>query len=232
VHPSVARIRRVAITLGALADEIVFIGGAIAPLLQTDPAFDRARPTKDVDAVVGSSSYTDVGRLHDRLRSLGFAQPGDQTHHIHRWRSPGGDILDLIPCGAHPGGSGQEWDRESLTTSVDVDLGDGVRVRIASAPVFLALKWAAYRDRGASDPFASHDLEDILALLAARDTVVAEIGGASARVSAFVANQTRLFLAHDGFEDLLAANLSNTQDPAHFVAVVRERLGAIARQAP
>lgn len=97
MHPSVARIRRVAITLGALADEIVFIGGAIAPLLQTDPAFDRARPTKDVDAVVGSSSYTDVGRLHDRLRSLGFAQPGDQTHHIHRWRSRAGTSSTSFP---------------------------------------------------------------------------------------------------------------------------------------
>ncbi|MCU0381989.1 MAG: hypothetical protein MUE58_12445, partial [Chitinophagaceae bacterium] len=71
------------------------------------------------------------------------------------------DWLDLVPSWSHPGGSGQEWDRFALQSSVSADLGDGVMVRHASAPAFLALKWAAYGDRGVTDPFASHDLEDI-----------------------------------------------------------------------
>ncbi len=231
MHPSVARIKRVALALGAIADDVVFIGGAIAPLLQTDPPFDGPRPTKDVDAVIGSTSYADVGRLHDHLRTLGFTQRPDQTNHIHRWWSRAGDALDLVPCGEHPGGTGQEWDREAIASGTVVDLGDGVAVKIASAPVFLALKWAAYNDRGADDPFASHDLEDILALIAARGSVLDELEAASWRVGEYVASQARSLLENDRFDDLLAANLNNAQDAAQTIEVVRERVRKIAGRA-
>ena len=231
MHPSVARIKRVAQALGAIADDVVFIGGAVAPLLQTDPPFDVPRPTKDVDAIVGSTSYAEVGRLHDQLRALGFTQKPDRTNHIHRWWSRAGDALDLVPCGEHLGGTGQEWDQEAITSSTKADLGDGVVVRIASAPVFLALKWAAHHDRGVGDPFASHDLEDILALIAARRSVPDELEAASPRVREYVASQTRSLLEDDRFEDLLAANLNNAQDPAHAITIVRERLRLIAGRA-
>ncbi len=70
-HPSVQRIRRVAVALGELAGEVVFIGGAIAPLLQDDPPFEEARPTRDVDAVTASTSYAEVGGLHGGSRTGG-----------------------------------------------------------------------------------------------------------------------------------------------------------------
>ena len=53
--PSVQRLKRIALALGEFAEEVVFIGGAIAPLLQLDPPFPEARPTKDIDGVVAST---------------------------------------------------------------------------------------------------------------------------------------------------------------------------------
>jgi hypothetical protein len=41
--PSLDRVAIVARALGDLAGEVVFIGGAIAPLLQIDPPFREAR---------------------------------------------------------------------------------------------------------------------------------------------------------------------------------------------
>lgn len=226
-HPSIVRLKRVAIALGPLAERVVFIGGAITPLLQSDPPFGEARPTRDVDAVTASATYADVGRLHEALRAQGFRQDPGETMHLHRWTSPDGDLLDLVPSGSHPGGSGQEWDQFALQSSVSVDLGGGLRVQHASAPAFLALKWAAYGDRGSADPFASHDLEDILALVASRATIVQEVVGCPERLRLFIGAGLETLLADLRLPDLLAGHLNNAQDPAGTAQRVLSRLEAI-----
>lgn len=226
--PSVQRLTRVALALGDLVADVVFIGGAIAPLLQVRPPFAEARPTRDVDGVVASARYADLARLGDALRQRGFRQDPGDTAHLHRWRSPVGDALDLVPAGSHPGGSGQVWDRFALDHPVSLDLGDGLTIRHAGAPAFLALKWAAFTDRGRADPFASHDLEDILALLASRDTIVREVDGAPAELRGFVIASTAALLGDDGISDLLAGHLNNAQDPVETIRQVRARLGDLA----
>lgn len=226
--PSVQRLARVARAMGEVTEQVVFIGGAIAPLLQLDPPFLEARPTKDIDGVVASVTYTDSGRLADALRARGFTQSAQDSAHIHRWRSPDGDALDLVPSGSHLGGSGQLWDRLAIEQCVEVELIVGLRIRHASAPAFLALKWAAFADRGRSDPFGSHDLEDILALTASRVDIVDEVEGAAAELAQFVAESTRQFLRLERAEDILAGHLNNAQDPRTTMELVQERLSAIA----
>lgn len=226
--PSVQRLKRVALALGDIAEQVVFIGGAIAPLLQLDPPFTEARPTKDIDGVVASTKYADLERMSDALLGRGFTQSSHDSAHIHRWRSPDGDALDLVPAGSHLGGSGQDWDRLALQHFLVVDLGDGVQVRHADAPAFLALKWAAFADRGSSDPFGSHDLEDILALTASRVDLVGEVEHASDELRQFVATSTGRFLQLNHRDDLLAGHLNNAQDPRATMRVVQERLVAIA----
>lgn len=222
---------RVAAALGDLLPEVVFIGGAIAPLLHTDSPFDRPRPTKDTDGVIASASYGDLGRLHKTLRELGFRQDLGTTQHLHRWVSPHGDLFDLVPAGQHPGGSGQLWDQIALETSVDFDLGAGVTVRYACASAFLALKWAAYLDRGKHDPHSSHDLEDIFALLAARPSIVEEVRNGRYEVRSFLAEKSRDLVRTNELGDLLAGHLNNAQDPNQVMGRVRERLIELAQLA-
>jgi hypothetical protein len=230
-HPSIQRLKRVARSLGGMTEDVVFIGGSIAPLLQAEPPFDEARPTKDVDGVVATTSYADIGPLHQALQIHGFRRtPGDGTH-MHRWTSPDGDFLDLVPAGAHPGGSGQAWDRIALENSERMDLGDTVVIRHASAAAFLGLKWAAYHDRGVADPYSSHDLEDILALVASRPRIVSEIREAKAELKAFIVAQTASLLDDHRREDILAGHLNNAQDPRGTAQLVLERLERIRAQA-
>lgn len=226
--PSVQRLKRVAQALGEIAEQVVFIGGAIAPLLQLDPPFTEARPTKDIDGVVASTKYADLGRMSEALRGRGFTQSPHDSAHIHRWRSPAGDALDLVPAGSHFGGSGQDWDRLALRHFLVVDLDDGIQIRHADAPAFLALKWAAFADRGRADPFGSHDLEDILALTASRVGIVGEVERASDELRQFVARSTGQFLRLNHVSDLLAGHLNNAQDPRATMGMVVERLTAIA----
>jgi len=83
------------------------------------------------------------------------------------------------------------------------------------------LKLAAYADRGIGDPFASHDLEDILALVASRPGLVTEVQASVPEAGEFIARSMATLLARRDLEDLLAGHLNNAQDPAHVVTAVR-----------
>jgi hypothetical protein len=225
--PSVDRVATVAAELGDLAHQVVFIGGAIAPLLQTDPPFPRARVTSDVDGVIASSTYTDQERLRVQLMECGFRHE-TEARHVHRWVSPSGIPFDLISAGRHLGGSGNPWDEIALETAIELHVGNGLTFKHVSAPAFLAQKWAAHHDRGRDDPLASHDLEDILSLLASRPGIAEEVAASPTTLRAYLRQQAGAFLANSDAEDLLAAHLNVAQDPAATIAVVRALLGRLA----
>lgn len=227
--PALDRVAAVATELGDLANRVVFIGGAIAPLLQTDPPFPRARPTSDVDGVLATATYPESQRFQAELIRKGFRQEPQDPRHAHRWIGPSGIPFDLTPTGEHLGGSGDPWDAIAIETAVEVTLVAGVRIRHASAPAFLAQKWAAHHDRGRDDPLASRDLEDLLALLASRPGIVDEVAAAPARLRAYVAEQAWGFLHSADADDLLAAHLNNAQDPALTMDAVRTLLDRLSQ---
>jgi hypothetical protein len=126
----------------------------------------------------------------------------------------------LVPAGKHLGGSGNPWDAIAIATAVETTIR-GVMIRHVGAPAFLAQKWAAHNDRGSEDPLASEDLEDILALLASRPTLVKEVAAAPIELRAYVAEQSKAFLTDPNAEDLLAAHLNNAQDQVATITAVR-----------
>ena len=62
----------VASSLGALLDQFMFVGGAVAGLLITDPAAPDVRPTTDVDITIEMVSITAYYQLEESLRDLDF----------------------------------------------------------------------------------------------------------------------------------------------------------------
>jgi predicted nucleotidyltransferase len=209
--PSIDRIVRIAEALGEeLRPRVVFIGGAIAPLLQKDPPFTGPRPTKDVDAIVVTVSYSDSEAFFEGLRRRGFRQ-GEVGAHAHSWLAPGEERLkfDVVPAGNHFGASGNVWDEVVISTAVDLEIRPGLWIRHASAPGFIALKLGAFRDRGAQDPFGSHDLEDIMALLASRPEVATEVRETEESLRDYVAEGVRAIFVREEIHDLISAHLAN-----------------------
>jgi hypothetical protein len=235
--PSIDRIVRIAEALGEeLRPRTVFIGGAIAPLLQTEPPFEGPRPTRDVDAVVLSVSYSDFAAFSESLRRRGFRE-GAAAAHAHSWIAPGEDRLkfDVMPAGKHLGASGNVWDDAAIRTAVDLEIRPGLWIRHASAPGFIALKIGAFRDRGAEDPFGSHDLEDILALIASRPGIVAEVRESEASLRSFVTEGLRALFVREEIRDLIAAHLGNVLPRVRSAVVFEEvylRLNLMASLAP
>jgi hypothetical protein len=231
---SLVLLREVAIGLDGLLDRIVFIGGAIAPLLQVKPPFGSPRPTGDVDAIAVTVSYSDYSDLCDRLRERGFREMNDHRH-AHRWVAPGPRevLFDLVPVGDHLGASGNPWDTAAIETAGEYELEPGLVIRHASAPGFLALKFAAFRDRGLDDPQRSTDLEDIFALMASRPGIIDEVRASPAAVREFVAEQASALRLREDIDDLLAGHLGNVARyrAAEVIISTEQRLQRLAEDA-
>lgn len=179
-----ARIRRVATDLGSVRSQVVFIGGTTLPLLvNVESRFDAPRPTKDVDAVAATASYTEMARMEASLRSVGFRH--EPRSHAQRWRAPSGEIFDLSFAGAHTGGTGSRVD--ALAFRAAVEFPGEPTFRHVSGLGLLIMKSAAFGDRGRDAPTESRDLADLAVLLAGRSILGAEYAAAADEMRAAVA---------------------------------------------
>lgn len=81
--PNLPHLRRIAEALGELREQVVFVGGAVAGLLVTDPLADSVRATRDVDAVV-NADWLSFSRIEEQVERRGFARDASSDV-ICRW---------------------------------------------------------------------------------------------------------------------------------------------------
>ena len=106
-------LQTVAIGLGELKDEMVFVGGAVAELYASDPAASDIRPTLDVDCVIGLSTRLEFYRLEENLRARGFANDTSQGAPICRWIYK--DIkVDVMPTDEDILGFSNKWYNDGI----------------------------------------------------------------------------------------------------------------------
>ncbi len=141
-----------------------FVGGAVMILLVDHPELMEIRPTKDVDVIVEIVTLTELYKLEERLRSIGFQHDTSEGAPICRWMIDECKV-DLMPIGSIPMGMNSKWFPEALRSSEIKDLGEGFHAKVVTPAFFLATKLEAFKDRGKQDFYASHDLEDIITLV-------------------------------------------------------------------
>lgn len=227
--PNIELVRTVAERLGPLRERVVFLGGAAAGLLITDPAAEAIRPTDDVDVVVEVASLIEyqVG-LRDQLLGLGFSEDLEEGAPICRWRI--GDIkVDIMPTEPSVLGFSNRWYPSSAAHAERVTLPTGPEIRLVAAPYFLATKLEAFRGRGGSDFLASHDLEDIVAVVDGRAELPREVSEAKDDVREFLATEVGGLLANRDFQDALPGHLRGDPASQARVAVVLGRMEEIAK---
>ena len=157
-----------------LADEMVFLGGCATGLLITDPAAPPIRVTKDVDAIVQVVSRADYYRFSEKLCAKGFKEDTSGDAPICRWVSEQ-VILDVMPTDAQILGFGNRWYASAVEHAVNIQLPSGKPIRMVSAPYFLITKLEAFDGRGRGDYLGSHDIEDLIAVLDGRPSIVDEV---------------------------------------------------------
>lgn len=107
-NPNIEILEIAAARLGALTEEMVFLGGCATGLLITDPLASPIRATTDVDVICEAASLIDYQRLSKRLRALGFREDHSPDAPICRWRAEG-IVLDVMPTHPEILGFGNPW---------------------------------------------------------------------------------------------------------------------------
>jgi predicted nucleotidyltransferase len=218
---------RVATRLGPLLEELVFVGGQIAELLITDPGATRVRPTADVDVICALTGRTAYQRLSDRLRDLGLVEDNSPGAPICRWRL-GEDRIDVMPADEAILGFRNRWYEVGIRTANAYELSKETTIRIVTAPVFLGTKWEAFSDRGRGDWYGSHDVEDIVSVVAGRPAVYDEILFSERNLQEYLAQQAAAFLKSGAADDVIAGALPDARTVSGLVGRVRRQFEAIA----
>jgi hypothetical protein len=124
---------------------------------------------------------TALGPLRDEVFTrIGFKRDRTSDAPICRWRYRG-IAVDLMPTDPNVLGFANRWYGLAMETAQRVSLPSGTAIRLISAPTFIATKFEAFADRGQGDLLASHDLEDIVNVIASRTQILEEIAGRSAK---------------------------------------------------
>lgn len=201
---SVDCVTDVAIRLGDLVDEVVFVGGAVSGLLVTDPAVPSMRPTLDVDVVIEVTTQKDYYRFQERLKERGFSVALDENI-ICRFRN-GPIILDVMPSDENILGFTNKWYAGCVQHFQYMTL-NGIRFRVVNPEYFLATKLEAFYGRGNYDYVLSHDMEDIISVIDGRPEIVKEIFDADEEVRTYLIAQFNSLIANNNFMDALPGHL-------------------------
>jgi hypothetical protein len=190
---------------------MVFVGGAVAGLLITDPAMPAIRPTEDVDLLCQAVVLADYHRVEEVLRTRGFVQDMHPQAPICRWQV-GSVVVDVMPPLEEVLGFANRWYPLALETAVQVTLPSDRPIRLITAPVFLATKLEAFDGRGQGDFLFSHDLGDLLAVVDGRDVLLEECRASPRDLRGYLATRFQDLLARPAFMDALPGHLPG--DPA------------------
>jgi predicted nucleotidyltransferase len=189
-----------------LLDELVFVGGCATGLMITDKAAASVRPTFDVDAIAEITSYAEYNDFSERLRAMGFTEDTDKDAPLCRWQH--GEIkLDVMPLDKKILGFSNRWYPAALQAADLVLLEPSLRIRLISAPYFVATKLEAFKGRGKGDYFGSPDLEDVISVIDGRPTLLDELRTSPDDLKAYVASEINALLHEPRFIDALPGYL-------------------------
>lgn len=200
--PNLPYLRHIAEALGDLREQVVFVGGAVAGLLVTDPLADSVRATRDVDAVVNATRAM-FHRIEAEVAQRGFARDV-QSDVICRWiHKDSGVLFDLMPVQPEVLGFSNRWYPYAVETAESVELTPGLNIRLVSAVGFIATKLEAFAGRGAGDFLTSHDIEDVLNIVDGRQELTDEMASAPPDLRQAVATAFQRLLSDPDFANVL-----------------------------
>lgn len=208
--------------LAPLLDELVFVGGCTTGLFITDSATSSIRVTKDVDAVVDVTSYAEYAALAERLRRLGLTEDTSPGAPLCRWLH-NQLIVDVMPTDSSVLGFSNRWYPTAIETAQRLHIAERT-VRVVTPELFIATKLEAFHGRGGGDIIASHDLEDIVAVIDGRPEIVDEVAGAVPDVRAYIASEVEALFNDADFLEALPGFLQPDRASQARRGLLAERL--------
>jgi hypothetical protein len=120
-------------------------------------------------------------------------------------------------------GFSNRWYPTAIETAHTFDIA-GHGVRVVTPALFIATKLEAFHGRGGNDIRASHDLEDIIAVVDGRREIVNDVAATDADVRGYIAAEIRALLDQPDFIDALAGFLLPDQASQARRGLLQDRL--------
>lgn len=141
----------------------------------------------------------------------------------------GGIKVDVMPTSAKVLGFSNQWYPPAVQQAEQRTIG-GTTLRVVSGPYFLATKLEAFDGRGQGDYRASHDLEDLIAVVDGRQELVAEVAAAPKPLRHYLGRRLGQLLDEPSFLEALPDHLpgddaSQAAYPSSWSGCVRWREG-------
>lgn len=197
-------IATVAVALGDLVDRVVFVGGTVVALYPLEGDAD-VRPTNDVDCIVHITTTAEYYSFVDALRGRGFRPCTDEGAPLCR-QIYANVRVDVMPTETTAIGPTNQWYTAAMQAAATHELGE-VRVRAITPAYFVATKLEAFRSRGNGDYVASHDLEDVLTVLAGMPALRETISTAPSGIEVTLREELATLMTNESFIDAI---------PGHF----------------
>lgn len=197
---NITMLQTVALGLGELKNEMVFVGGSVAELYVDNAAASDIRPTLDVDCVIELSSKTVHARLEEALRAKRFANDITPGAPICRWVYQ--DILvDVMPTDPDVLGFTNIWYEDGVRNKIAKTLPDGQEIFVFPLEYYVAAKFEAHKSRGGNDLRQSHDFEDIIYILDNCQYILTNIQNASEDVMDYLKQECQTLLTNDNLTE-------------------------------
>jgi hypothetical protein len=133
-----------------------------------------------------------------------------------------------MPIDSRDLGMNSQWFREALESAQLVTLDRKLEAKVITAPLFLATKLTAFQDRGHSDLYGSHDIEDVVTITDGCKNIVEDVANSSADVRKFIANGFSALMQHGDFDDALFGHLSAVFGARDRVVEVKQKFAEIS----
>ena len=192
-------VEKVALALGEINDEVIYVGGAIVSLYVTDEAAEQPRPTMDIDISVQISSYSQMDQFRKRLAKKSIFPASSETV-MYRFKYQE-ILIDFIPVEDTPLGPTNSWMKPGFKKAFPVRIGK-TNIKVLPSGYFLATKWEAFKNRG-NDLRMCHDFEDIIYILDNNSNIIDDIVNSDYDVKAFLKEMSDEILSHSSLTEII-----------------------------
>ena len=212
-------IKKIALALGELNKNVVYVGGAVVSLYIDDPSADDVRPTKDIDISLEIASLGELEALREKLIEKGFFQSHeDDVICRFRYSDIKVDVMATKTIGWAPG---NPWFEAGFKKSQIINL-DGIVIKVLPLPYFLATKFSAFYNRGGKDPRTSHDFEDIIYILNHTSNIDGLIFSSDKKVQLFLKEAFLKILDDSTLQEAVIGNLYYENQMARFDKIINK----------
>ena len=218
-------IKKIALALGELNEQVVYVGGATVGLYINDPAAEDVRPTMDIDISLSIATIGELEYIRESLNIKGFTQTAEDDI-ICRFRYQ--DIkMDVMNTKAIAWAPANSWFASGFENKIQLKIEEQA-IFIIPLPYFLATKFEAYNARGKNEPRSSHDFEDIIYVMDNRTDLIHQILSANEDVKPFLKSEFESILLDKVKQEAILGNLFYENRDKRFEKII-EKLKSILK---